>query len=374
MARLDPDGLSGADSLKLIDRIAELERLTAAAKTITIARVAATRAWYGSGFRSPAEWLADRTQGSLSDAISTVQTAHHLPRAPATREAFRAGALSGAQAASISAAAVADPAAEGSLVAMASQAPLPLLKEKCREVIAAAADDVDAYERIRRARSFRLWTDTEGAVRFMGRVTPDDGARLGAVVQARAAQIAECADGAGHRERAEAYAADALIELVTGASSVTAVVHVDVDSTALGRGRTAPGERSRIRGIGHVPVAIAERLATSGIVKVIEWDGAEVIGVGHVGRTIPARVRTAVQARDPVCVVPNCAVREGLEIDHIVPLAEGGPSTVQNLARLCRWHHAQKTHHGWVLGGKPGAWTWTRPDRPPEPGGRGPPR
>jgi len=50
----------------------------------------------------------------------------------------------------------------------------------------------------------------------------------------------------------------------------------------------------------------------------------------------------------------------GLEIDHVVALADGGLTAIENLARVCRWHHAQKTHHGWRLAGRPGAWTWTR--------------
>jgi 5-methylcytosine-specific restriction endonuclease McrA len=60
-----------------------------------------------------------------------------------------------------------------------------------------------------------------------------------------------------------------------------------------------------------------------------------VTSVAHVGRTIAARVRTALEARDPMCVVPGCDIRLGLEIDHIVPFAGGGLSMLANLARLC---------------------------------------
>jgi 5-methylcytosine-specific restriction endonuclease McrA len=77
-------------------------------------------------------------------------------------------------------------------------------------------------------------------------------------------------------------------------------------------------------------------------------------------RIIPAAIRTALEHRDPTCVVPGCNRRRDLEIDHIVPLAHGGPTSLANLARLCRWHHAQKTHHGWRLTGRPGNWTWSR--------------
>jgi hypothetical protein len=32
------------------------------------------------------------------------------------------------------------------------------------------------------------------------------------------------------------------------------------------------------------------------------------------------------------------------------------------LARLCRFHHAQKTHEGYRLEGGPGHWRWLKPD------------
>ncbi|MEA2826842.1 MAG: hypothetical protein QOG43_1281 [Actinomycetota bacterium] len=55
-----------------------------------------------------------------------------------------------------------------------------------------------------------------------------------------------------------------------------------------------------------------------------------------------------------------------LEIVHLVVFAEGGPTTLDNLARLCHGHHYRKTHHGWVVAGGPGARTWDRPqERPP---------
>ena len=67
------------------------------------------------------------------------------------------------------------------------------------------------------------------------------------------------------------------------------------------------------------------------------------------GRAIPAKVRTGVEERDRVCQVPTCDVTLGLEIDHIKPFAEGGPTTFENLVRLCKRHHLQKTHDGYRL-------------------------
>ena len=124
------------------------------------------------------------------------------------------------------------------------------------------------------------------------------------------------------------------------------------------------GEVCDIPGIGPIPVAVASRMASDSILKVLVTKGADVTAVAHVGRTIPARLRTALENRDSTCVVPGCDTRQGLEIDHRVPFARGGPSTLDNLARLCGWHHHLKTARDYRLGGAPGAWTWTGPDPP----------
>jgi hypothetical protein len=131
------------------------------------------------------------------------------------------------------------------------------------------------------------------------------------------------------------------------------------------RGHAKEGEACEIPGIGPIPVGAARMLASDSILKVLLTKGAEIRTVAHLGRTIPAKIRTALEERDPTCVVPECDVRVGLQIDHIKPLAEGGPTTMANLARECAWHHYLKTFHGYQLGGEPGAWTWTGPDPPP---------
>jgi len=99
--------------------------------------------------------------------------------------------------------------------------------------------------------------------------------------------------------------------------------------------------------------------------KAVLADEADIRAVAHFGRTIPAKIRTALEARDVTCVVPDCDERDDLEIDHILPMGEGGETSFGNLARLCRWHHSLKTHRGWRLAGGPGAWKWFKPKRNP---------
>lgn len=369
VAAISPSRLGPREAMDLVRLFGEVERLASAGRTLAADRVQQTRAWRASGSASLAAWMAQQTGSSVGQASTTLNNALRLKQLPVTREAFVSGRLSETQVAEISSAAVVDRSSEQALIALATQESVTALREKCRDVRAAATGDEDAYERIRRSRYFRHRIDRDGGLRLDARLAPDDGAPLLAVIRARAEKLRDEARRAGQPEPPEAYAADALVSLVDGAGAPKAVVHVHVSQSALERGHTVAGETCRIDGVAPITVTAARRLASRGVVKLLEKEGVQVGRVAHAGRGIPAHVRTALEDRDATCVVPGCDRRHGLEIDHIVPVAAGGVTSLDNLARLCRWHHAQKTHHGWRLEGRPGSWSWTRGRRD----GRSPP-
>ena len=372
LSSLAPEELSGRDAGILVESFAELERIAVAGRTLAGRRVEQTAVWREQGYRSPAQWMAVRAQSTMGAAIATLETGRKLEELEATRDAFVAGSLSAHQAHEIAVAASAAPGTEATLLDSARIDTVARLRERCREVIASAERGADADERLHRSRYLRHWTDADGAFRLDARLTPDAGARLVAIVDVRARALREEARRTGSPERREAHAADALVSLADASTpGPRAVVHVHVDNAAWQRGRTISGESCRIPGVGPIPVSAARRLAADGIVKAVLDEGADVHAVAHFGRTIPARVRTALESRDQTCVVPGCDERHDLEIDHLIPFAEGGPTALENLARLCRNHHAMKTHRGWRLGGSPGSWRWLRPDRG---GGRAPPK
>ena len=353
--QLDDGTLPAKRALHLVDLFSELEKLAVAGRTVAAARVVETRVWRATGATSAAAWLADRAGSTLTQAAATLHAGAGLDALPATKDALLSGELSEAQTTEIAAAALADPSAESSLLCLARSEPLSVLRERARDVRAAAAGDEEATERIRRSRYFRHWTERDGAVRLEARLAPADAAPLIAEVGARAERLRRRSS-----EPLQAHAADALVSLVSGPAAPRSIVNVHVSAAALERGKTVAGETCRIEGIGPISVADAKRLAVAGDVRVIEMDGADVGRVSHAGRTIPTRLRTALEARDTTCAVPACSRRQGLEIDHVIPLSEGGRTSLDNLARLCRWHHAQKTHHGWRLTGEPGARRWER--------------
>jgi hypothetical protein len=382
LAELDPERLSGADAARLLDAFAEVERLGAAGKLLAARRVESSNIWRRTGHRSAAAHVAEATGTGLGPAITALETARHLGSLPATDEAVRQGKLSETQVKEIAGAAILQPGAEHDLVEAAGQQPLSLLKLRCRRVRAAGQEQLGSDEAIRKGRYLRNWVEGDGAVHFDARLTPDEGARLLASVKDQVDRLAADARRIGLEEPRRALAADALVSLACGGGNADAagavgpdgrpgvgapgtMVHVRVDHAALVRGRVEPGELCEIPGIGPIPVEVARRMAVDSILSVLVTNGVDVTGVAHAGRTIPTALRRALVERDPACVVPGCGCRDGLEIDHVVPFADGGMASMDNLVRLCRWHHYLKTHHRHGLEHEGDGWRWVAPDDPP---------
>ena len=196
---------------------------------------------------------------------------------------------------------------------------------------AAACIDQDAqYERIREARSLRHWADGDGTGRIDIRGPVDATAKMMAALEPFEHELFEAARAAGRRERPDALAFDALVALAgspcsTTETSRTVTTVVRVDYAALVRGHTLPGEVCEIAGGGPIPVSVAQRLLDDSFVKLLLVDGADVRAVSHPGRTIPARLRSAIEELHPECDIEGCHVTRHLEIDHNLPIEEGGP-------------------------------------------------
>ncbi len=382
LAELEPERLSGTDAEKLLNAFADVEKLAAGGKLLAARRVDSSSVWRRSGHRSAASHIAEVTGIGLGPAINSLNTARQLRDLPAAEDAIRRGRLSEAQAKEIAEAARVRPEAEQELVDAAGKQPLNVLKVKCRRVKATGHDQHDAYRRLHKSRYLRNWTDADGAVRFDAKLTPDEGARLLSAVRSEADRTARAIRRSGGDEPQRALAADALVRLACrdsngprrtprgdkaatteGIPGPNTMIHVRVDHKALVRGRVKSGEVCEIPGVGPIPVEVARRLAVDSILNVLVTDGVDVTTVAHAGRSIPVSIKRALFERDPVCVVPGCGEREGLEIDHVEPFAGGGVASMSNLARLCHWHHYLKTHQRHQLERTDNGWQWTPPDR-----------
>ncbi len=75
------------------------------------------------------------------------------------------------------------------------------------------------------------------------------------------------------------------------------------------------------------------------------------LDIGATTDTIPVHLRRAVIRRDQHCRFPGCDRRPaGCHVHHLVPRAEGGPTSLQNCCLLCPFHHLVAIHRwGWQL-------------------------
>jgi hypothetical protein len=347
---LDPLCVDGPDAAAFFEIVSEGERVCAAMKALMARRVDETGMWRKGGHRTAAHWIAEATGATVGAAARTLETARALDRLPETDVAFRSGQLSEVQAAEITATAVSDAGAEADLLESARSTTVKGLRDRCREVRAGAeADDQAWARRLHETRRAHGWTDPDGAYRLEARLAPDAGARFGSAWKAHIDRIFCDARRAGRREPRTAYAADALVALASEGPCKPVEVRVTVDSAALSRGHAEPGERCEISGIGPTPVSTARALLDDAAVTVMVRDGDDVTAVSSPKRTIPVKVRRAVEARYPTCAVKGCANDQFLEIDHIVSLADHGCTELTNLWRICSHHHALKTYRGWKV-------------------------
>jgi 5-methylcytosine-specific restriction endonuclease McrA len=103
----------------------------------------------------------------------------------------------------------------------------------------------------------------------------------------------------------------------------------------------------------RVPAGTSQRLACDASRVVMRHDAdGRLMEVGARTRTIPPALRRALQHRDRGCCFPGCGVRFG-QGHHIRHWAQGGPTTLLNLALLCRRHHRAVHEEGYRVERQP---------------------
>jgi 5-methylcytosine-specific restriction endonuclease McrA len=137
------------------------------------------------------------------------------------------------------------------------------------------------------------------------------------------------------------------------------VVHVDAaalaDPDQLGQSVLEDGAR--------VPAETSQRLACDASRVVMRHDEeGRTVEVGARTRTIPPALRRALHHRDQGCRFPGCRLPFG-QGHHLHHWAQGGPTTLSNLALLCRRHHRAVHEEGYqVERQSDGALQFRRPD------------
>jgi hypothetical protein len=342
LVALEPRVYSADECVAIVERLARLEKACAAARAGTAARAAECNAHRAKGFANPADWLASATGVSTAQADRELSVATGVEALPATQEAVKAGRLSLAQAHEVVTTVAGCPEAEEEMLALAEKSCLRRLKHEGRRRRLAALAPESLHERQRAARYHRHWRDELGMIRYTGAMMPEDGVPFMNRLDVETDRQWRAARRDGRFEPHEQLAADAFARMVSGEGKGHAVRADVVYVCNLDTGH------AHVAGGGPVPMAVFDDAARDGFVKAVMHDGTKIDTVVHYGRHgLPAVVRTAIELGDPPefdgirCT--DCDAELGLQWDHADPVANGGPTTRNNLKPRCYRCHVEKT-------------------------------
>jgi len=349
-----PQQIAAAE--RLGDQIAELSAHieVAMARLLGLIREFDALGGWANGFKSCAEWLSWRIGLDLTAAYERVRVARALPDLPLISAAFARGEVSYSKVRALTR--VATPQTEERLLGFAKSGTASHVERLARawRRVDRNAENQEAEQR-HRSRSLRVYQDADGMFVIRGRLTPE----MGALV--RQALVAACDRTAVEaRVSAPSQLEPSMAQRQADALGMIAqaALHHDLDPGA-------PGERYQV--VVHVDASVladpdqpgqsafeegmnssaeeSRRIACDSTRVIMRHDAdGRILEVGARTRTIPSALRRALQHRDRGCRFPGCGLRftQGHHLRH---WANGGPTTLSNLALLCRWHH-RAVHEG----------------------------
>jgi hypothetical protein len=370
---------------RLGDEIAELSaHLDAAtARLLDLIRDFDARGGWANGFRSCAEWLSWRVGLAPGAAREKVRVARALGELPLLGRALAGGEVSYSKIRELTR--VATPETEERLLAVAragTAAHVERIVRGWRRVDRKA----EARETAQRhaGRALHVYQNEDGMVIVRGRLEPEVGAVLMQALAAaretlyrqreRSAVTFDELDAGTDvpeetvtvaQQQADALALIAEAALHHGVNPGTpgeryqVVVHVDAAVLA---DPAQPGQ-SVLEDAVRVPAGTSQRLAcdASRVIMRHDEDG-RIVEVGARTRTVPPALQRALHHRDHGCRFPGCG-RRYTEAHHVRHWAQGGPTTLSNLALLCRRHHRAVHEDGYRVERQPdGSLQFRRPN------------
>jgi hypothetical protein len=351
-----------------------------------VAEYDARRSWSDRGAKSCAQWLSYRCGISPVTARQQVRVAAKLAELPQLTAAFSAGRLSYFKVRAI--AKVATPENEAYLVEVALDATAYQVEKLTRAYKGVLrTEELERTNDRHAGRSLTYHHDHDGYLVMSARLSPEDGATVVAALQAAGKAIeakndsaesppAEERDvvrqedlGAAQAYSPSAHNADALVAmaetvLAAGTQAQPAddrnlvLVHVDLGTLC----DDHDGDCHLEDGPRLAPETARRLCCDASVVALIEKDG-DPLSVERQTRAIPRRIRRALHARDKgCCTFPGCQQKAFLDGHHILHWTKGGPTSLANLALLCRFHHRLLHEGGYDMQAEEGSFVFRRPD------------
>ncbi|ORM08155.1 HNH endonuclease signature motif containing protein [Prescottella equi] len=373
-----PEILLVQTGLDICRAIEQLEALRAA----TVAEIDERAVSFDTlGFRSVKQWLAANTLLEVPAAARILALGRMLSRQPEIADAFNAGDVS---------------AEHASLIGKFCETPprgMPVeALDACRKVLLDAASGVAAttttvrmcisrLERIFESDELPPSEDTErnefhasktlnGRVAVKGDLDAVTGEMLLTALSALTKPRNPVDDPAEKRtparQRADAFAEILRRYLDSGDAPIEGGerphLSLHVNASDLARSESAHewvnpdgdsdlfGDKdiARMPHMGPLSIATARRLACDCHLTPIVMDDGVPLNLGRTSRTVSKKQRRALIARDHGCAFPGCGAPPAhCEGHHVKHWADGGPTDLDNLVLLCRYHHQLLHHSHW---------------------------
>ncbi|RZS39208.1 uncharacterized protein DUF222 [Herbihabitans rhizosphaerae] len=203
----------------------------------------------------------------------------------------------------------------------------------------------------RKRMEFSMVEDIDGTILLRGRLSPE----CAEVLKAALSPLAKPAGKDDDRSAARRWA-DALIELAhrmlnsdtlpqDGGRRPHLAITISYeqlrDQIGLGRGDF---------GALITPQSIRQIACDAGITPIVLNSGGKPLDVGREQRTATPAIRAALIARDKGCSFPGCdRPAEWTDAHHIVHWLNGGITSEETMALLCRFHHTIIHEQDWEI-------------------------
>ncbi|BCN60890.1 HNH endonuclease signature motif containing protein [Prescottella equi] len=379
----------------VIEMSREIERLEAL-RAVAVAEIDERAVSFDTlGFRSVKQWLAANTLLEVPAAARILALGRMLARQPEIADAFNAGDIS---------------AEHASLIGKFCETPPRGMPnealDSCRKVLLDAASGpaattmtvrtcISRLERIFESDELPPSEDTErnefhvsktlnGRVAVKGDLDAVTGEMLLTALSALTKPRNPMDDPAGARtparQRADAFAEILRRYLDSGDAPIEGGerphLSLHVNAADLARSEAAhewvkpdggsdlfgDTDIARMPHMGPLSIATARRLACDCHLTPIVMDDGVPLNLGRTSRTVSKKQRRALIARDHGCAFPGCGAPPAhCEGHHVKHWADGGPTDLDNLVLLCRYHHQLLHHSHWEVHIGPDRRPWFTP-------------
>jgi hypothetical protein len=355
------------------------------------------KAWGdGGGLKSCAHWLNWKCGIAMGAAREKVRVAHCLQDLPLIDASFATGEISYSKVRAMTR--VATPETEEALLEFARHGTASHVEQLVSKYKRVKRNMEDEAEQDREeARKLTYYQDNDGMWVINARLSPEAGSLLVKVVEALVAPIQEkkraqlleqrLQEEEEAQEKEENVSAgtfsqaieqddpnhfyqliqhtraDALVTLaehflatcgeksefrsLKGSERCQVMLHVDINTLRQRSNEDCDGEQHcHLDEKPWVSAETARRLSCdASLVTVLEDENGKVLNIGRRARTVPASLRRALDIRDKTCRFPGCSEAHHVESHHIEHWADGGETSLDNIAKICKFHHTQ-LHRG----------------------------